>query len=158
MTRRSLCDTSITDSISGCTVHPIQIKPSRPGGGHGKPLNFHKSSGRPGDSQRTNLKSEVSVCLRRLGVPPRPPKRVSSWRAFCGRITVILGRPWCQGTALVPGKPALVPAGPARNTRESVVGHFCGKDRIVKYCVVVLNYLFGVSKNSQLPFLASFLV
>jgi hypothetical protein len=107
---------------------------------------------------------------------PRPPKRVSSWRAFCGlrayvprscvctsavllgeprrskhgalglfsyaaayaaashaganmvlrgfflqecehglaalvlcRITVILGRPWCQGTALVPGKPALVP-------------------------------------------------
>ena len=42
-------------------------------------------------SQRTNLnlKSEVSVCLRRLGVPPRPPKRVSSWRAFCGRITVI---------------------------------------------------------------------
>jgi hypothetical protein len=50
------------------------------------------------------------------------------------------------------------PAGPARNTRESVVGHFCGKDRIVKYCVVVLNYLFGVSKNSQLPCLASFLV
>ena len=49
-------------------------------------------------------------------------------------------------------------AGPARNTRESVAGHFCGKDRIVKYCVVVLNYLFGVSKNSQLPFLASFLV
>ena len=82
----------------------------------------------PGDSQRTNLKSEVSVCLRRLGVPPRPPKRVSSWRAFCGRITVILGRPWCQGTALVPGKPALVPAGPARNTRESVVGHFCGRE------------------------------
>ena len=28
----------------------------------------------------------------------------------------------------------------------------------VKYCVIVLNYLFGVSKNSQLPFLASFLV
>jgi len=48
------------------------------------------------------------------------------------------------------------PAVPARNTRESVVGHFCGKDRIVKYCVVVLNYLFGVSKNSQLPCLASF--
>jgi len=59
-----------------------KIKPSRPGGGHGKPLNFHKSSGRPGDSQRTNLKSEVSVCLRRLGVPPRPPKRDSSWRAL----------------------------------------------------------------------------
>jgi hypothetical protein len=54
--------------------------------------------------------------------------------------------------------PGLVPAGPARNTRESVVGHFCGKDRIVIYCVVVLNYLFGVSTNSQLPFLASFLV
>jgi hypothetical protein len=96
----------------GRAIPPVSrplIKPSRPGGGHGKPLNFHKSSGRPGDSQRTNLKSEVSVCLRRLGVPPRPPKRVSSWRAFCGRITVILGRPWCQGTALVPGKPALVP-------------------------------------------------
>ena len=26
-----------------------QIKPSRPGGGQGKPLNFHKSCGRPGD-------------------------------------------------------------------------------------------------------------
>ena len=50
------------------------------------------------------------------------------WRAFCGRITLILGRPWCQGTALVHGKPALVPAGPARNTRESVVGHFCGRE------------------------------
>ena len=52
---------------------------------------------------RANLKSEVSVCLRLLGVPPRPPKRVSSWRSFCGRITVILGltwckaQPWCQG-------------------------------------------------------------
>ena len=28
---------------------------------------------------------------------------------------------------------------------------FLEKNRIVKYCVVVLNYLFGVSKNSQLP-------
>jgi hypothetical protein len=81
------------------SLHNVQIKPSRPGGGHGKPLNFPKSS-----------------------------KRVSSWRAFCGRIMVILGRPWCQGTALVPGKPALVPAGPARNTRESVVGRFCGRE------------------------------
>jgi hypothetical protein len=35
-----------------------KIKPSRPGGGHGKPLNFHKSSGR-----WTNLKSEVSVAV-----------------------------------------------------------------------------------------------
>ena len=69
---------------------------------------FPKVPGGPvtGDSQRTNLKSEVSVCLRRLGVPPRPPNRVSSSRTFCGRITVILGWPWCQGTALVPGKPA----------------------------------------------------
>ena len=32
------------------------------------------------------------------------------------------------------------------------------ENRIVKYSVVVLNYLFGVSKNSQLPFLASFLM
>ena len=63
-----------------------------------------------------------------------------------------------KGTALVPGKPALFPAGPARNTRESVVVIFAEGNRIVKYCVVVLNYLFGVSKNSQLPFLGSFLV
>jgi hypothetical protein len=35
---------------------------------------------------------------------------------------------------------------------------FAEGNRIVKYCVVVLNYLFGVSNNSQLPFLASVLV
>ena len=50
------------------------------------------------------------------------------------------------------------PAGPY-GTLEVVVGHFFAEgNRIVKYCVVVLNYLFGVSKNSQLPCLASFLV
>ncbi len=27
----------------------------------------------------------------------------------------------------------------------SVVGHFCGRE--FKYCVIVLNYLFGVSKT-----------
>jgi len=66
--------------------------PSRPGGGHGKPLNFHKI--------RANLKSEVSVCLRRLGVPPRPPKRVSSWSVAESRLYTALARPWCQGTIL----------------------------------------------------------
>jgi hypothetical protein len=33
---------------------------------------------------------------------------------------------------------------------------FAEENRIVKYCVVVLNYLFGVSKNSQLPFFGFF--
>ena len=33
-------------------------------------ITLTKSQRRPGDSQRTNLKSEVSVCLRQLGVPP----------------------------------------------------------------------------------------
>jgi len=33
---------------------------------------------------------------------------------------------------------------------------FAEGNRIVKYCVVVLNYLLGVSKNSQLPFMSSF--
>jgi hypothetical protein len=78
----------------------------------------------PLSSQRTNLKSEVSVCLRRLGVPPDPPKefQVGEPSVAESRLYSELGRPWCQGTALVPGKPALVPAGPARNTREYVDG------------------------------------
>ena len=51
----------------------------------------------------------------------------------------------------------------ARHARYSEIGNpqwviFAEGNRIVKYCVVVLNYLLGGSKNSQLPFLASFLV
>ena len=98
-------------------------KTQRPGGGNGKPLNFHKSSGRPGDSQRTNLKSEVSVCLRRLGVPPRPPKRVSSWSVAESRLYTALARPWCQGTILeclvfAPGAPRSSPFSSFGNTLE----------------------------------------
>jgi hypothetical protein len=51
----------------------------------------------------------------------------------------------------------------ARHARYSEIRNqqwviFAEGNRIVKYCVVVSNYLFGVSKNSQLPFLGSFLV
>ena len=51
----------------------------------------------------------------------------------------------------------------ARHARYSEIRNpewaiFAEGNRIVKYCVVVLNYLFGVFKNSQLPFLVSFLV
>jgi hypothetical protein len=51
----------------------------------------------------------------------------------------------------------------ARHARYSEIRNpqwviFAEGNRMVKYCVVVLNYLFGVSKNSQLPFLGSFLV
>ena len=48
-----------------------KIKPSRPGGDHGKPLNFHKSSGRPGD--KLEVRGE---CLPPAagGTPKTPPK------------------------------------------------------------------------------------
>jgi hypothetical protein len=77
----------------------IKIKPSRPGGGHGKPLNFHKSSGRPGDNP-TDPPKEFQV-----GEPS-----VAESRLYSAGLSA-KARSWC-------------PAGPARNTRKSVVGHF----------------------------------
>ncbi len=79
-----------------------EIKPSRPGGGHGKPLNFHKSSGRPGDSAD---KLEVrGGCLPPAagGTPQTPQKSFKLDSLLWPQNAVILGRPWCQGTALVP--------------------------------------------------------
>jgi hypothetical protein len=90
--------------------------------------NFHKSSGRPGD------KLEVrSACLPpAAGVPPRPPKRVSKLESLddppmaeSRLYSAGLGakaRPWCLAN-----RPWCRQARP-RNTRESVVGHFCGRE------------------------------
>ena len=72
------------------------------------------------DSQSGPLKLEVrGWCLPPAsgGTPQTPQKSFKLESLLWPQKQVILGRPWCQGKALVPGKP-----------EESVVGHFCGRE------------------------------
>ncbi len=59
----------------------------------------------------------------------------------------------------MPGKPALVPAGPARNTRESVVGHFCGREsncQILCRSLELLVWCFQKKEDVETSFFGFF--
>jgi len=63
--------------------------------------------------------------------------------------------PRCQSTKCRPGTPSILKH--VMRSR-SFLRKGIELSNTVSYVIVVLNYLFGVSKNSQLPFLASFVV
>ena len=107
----------------------------------------------------------LSQSRRRLRVSPRPPDRDLQAGGM-----VLIRRPTCwpshystryllRGKDLQPQVPRGAKARCsclARKFLESVARH--GGESILKNTLSSLRFFFGVSKNSQLPFLASFLV